>query len=275
MTAHLPHSHTCFVCGESNAAGLKVRFLTDGEKVWTTVRVDERHMGYLGISHGGVLAALLDETMGWAPAVHTGRFCMAVELRIEYRRSVPIGEEVTVTGYVTDVSRRIWEGAGDIRGGDGTLYVRGSGRFIPMSEAATDEVMDMLLFGEDAITREQIVAARNRVVRARPASPAPWVGGDSERPAPPSSPAPWVGGGKGEGGPINADRITFAPDASDGVHPLPCPPPQGGGDGEPTARPISPAPWVGGDSERPAPPSSPAPWVGGGKGEGGQEGLPT
>ncbi len=165
MTARIPHSHTCFVCGESNAAGLKVRFQTDGEKVWTTVRVGEPHMGYLGISHGGVLAALLDETMGWAPAIHTGRFCMAIELHIEYRRSVPIGEEVTVTGYATDVSRRIWEGRGDIRGADGTLYVRGSGRFMPMSEAATDEVMDMLLFDAGTITREQIVAARSRAKR--------------------------------------------------------------------------------------------------------------
>ena len=162
MALRLPHSRTCFVCGDSNASGLKVRFWTDGDKVWTTVRVGEPHTGYRGISHGGVLAALLDETMGWAPAVHTGRFCMAVELHIEYRKSVPIGEELTVTGYVKDVSRRIWEGTGDIRGADGTVYVRGSGRFMPMSEAATDEVIAMLVFDEGTIPREQIVAARSR-----------------------------------------------------------------------------------------------------------------
>lgn len=162
MIRYLPHSHRCFVCGDGNPAGLQVRFRTDGEKVWTTVTLHEPHMGYLGISHGGVLAAVLDETMGWAPAVHTGRFCMAIELNLEYRKSVPIGEEITVTGYMTDVSRRIWEGHGDIRGDDGTLYVRGRGRFIPMTEKATDEVIDMLVFDEDTLKREDFLAARER-----------------------------------------------------------------------------------------------------------------
>ncbi|NLH98037.1 MAG: PaaI family thioesterase [Chthonomonadales bacterium] len=167
MIRRLPHSHRCFVCGDTNPAGLHVRFETDGNKVWTTLALGEPHMGYLGISHGGVLAAVLDETMGWAPAVHTGRFCMAIELNLEYRKSVPIGEPVTVTGYMTDVSRRIWEGCGEIRGADGTLYVRGRGRFMPMSEQATDEVMDMLVFDEGTLTRDQIVAARERFRAAK------------------------------------------------------------------------------------------------------------
>jgi uncharacterized protein (TIGR00369 family) len=162
----LPHSHRCFVCGESNAVGLHVRFRTDGEKVWTTVTLPEHYNGYAGIAHGGVLAALLDETMGWAPAVHTGRFCMAVELNIEYRKSAPVGSELTITGWMTDVSRRIWEGRGEIRGADGTLYVRGRGRFAPMSEKATDEVMDMLIFDEGTIPREEMVARRGSLKAA-------------------------------------------------------------------------------------------------------------
>ncbi|MBM3493194.1 MAG: PaaI family thioesterase [Armatimonadetes bacterium] len=172
MTMHeppiyrLPHSHRCFVCGDVNTRGLNVRFMTDGEKVWTTLTPTDPYMGYAGILHGGILATLLDETMGWAPAVHTGRFCMAVELNIEYRRSVPIGGEITVTGWMTDVSKRIWEGRGEVRGTDGTLYVRGRGRFIPLSEAATDEVIDMLVFDEGTLTREQILAARAGTARA-------------------------------------------------------------------------------------------------------------
>jgi uncharacterized protein (TIGR00369 family) len=136
--------------------------MTDGEKVWTALTPSEPYMGYLGITHGGILATLLDETMGWAPAVHTGLFCMAVELNIEYRKSAPIGSEITVTGWTTDVSRRIWEGRGEVRGADGVLYARGRGRFMPLSVAATDEVMDMLVFDDGTLPRERIVAARNR-----------------------------------------------------------------------------------------------------------------
>lgn len=150
----LPHSRVCFVCGEANPCGLHVRFRTDGQRVWTNFVPGERYMGYAGITHGGVLTAVLDETMGWAPAVRTGRFCMAIELKIELRKSVPVGLPLTVIGEMTDVSRRIWEGRGEIRGADGTVYVRGAGRFIPMSRQETDRVMDMLVFDEGSIPRE-------------------------------------------------------------------------------------------------------------------------
>lgn len=152
----LPHSRVCFVCGEENHCGLNVRFYTDGERVWTRIAPRQAYMGYSGITHGGVLTAVLDETMGWAPAVRTGRFCMAIELHLELRRSVPIGREVTVVGELTDVSRRIWEGRGEICDDDGTVYVRGRGRFMPMSREKTDEVMDMLIFDDGTIPREML-----------------------------------------------------------------------------------------------------------------------
>ncbi len=152
----LPNSHVCFVCGDSNTRGLQVRFHTDGQKVWTKFTPPESLMGYAGITHGGVLATLLDETMGWAPALHKGRFCMAVELNIEYRKPVPIGVEITVTGWMTNGSRRIWEGAGEITGPDGAVYVRGRGRFIPLSREQTDNVMDFLLFDDGTLTREEL-----------------------------------------------------------------------------------------------------------------------
>jgi acyl-coenzyme A thioesterase PaaI-like protein len=149
--AFLPNSERCFVCGNGNPCGLHVRFETDGETVWTTLRVTEAHMGYRGIVHGGVLTALLDETMGWAPAVVMKRLVMAVELNLELRRSVPVGEEITVRGWVTDASRRIWEGAGEIRGADGTLYVRGKGRFSPLKPDQAAEVLDYLQFQDDTL----------------------------------------------------------------------------------------------------------------------------
>jgi uncharacterized protein (TIGR00369 family) len=152
----LPNSHECFVCGDRNPSGLKVRFRTDGERVWTTFTPEAPQMGYRGIAHGGVLASLLDETMGWAPAVHKGRFCMAVELTIEYRRAVPVGTEVTVIGWMTDGSRRIWEAAGEVRDAAGTVYVRGRGRFMPLTNSQTREVMDYLIFDEGCVPPERL-----------------------------------------------------------------------------------------------------------------------
>lgn len=158
----LPHSRVCFVCGEDNRCGLNIRFLTDGLRVWTTLTPRETHMGYAGITHGGVLTAVLDEAMGWAPAVRTGRFCMAIELQLELRRSVPIGQPMIVVGEMTDASRRIWEGRGVIRDAEGVVYVRGAGRFMPMSREKTDQVMDMLIFDDGTVPRELLASGSLR-----------------------------------------------------------------------------------------------------------------
>ncbi|HXG24562.1 MAG TPA: PaaI family thioesterase [Chthonomonadales bacterium] len=152
----LPNYHGCFVCGDRNPTGLRVRFMTDGEKVWTTFTPSEQQKGYHGITHGGVLAALLDETMGWAPTLKRGRFCMCVELNMEYRKSVPIGTQITVTGWMTDGSRRIWECAGEIRGADGTLYVRGKGRFMPIGEEPSRAILEYLTFDEGCVPAERL-----------------------------------------------------------------------------------------------------------------------
>jgi len=148
---YIPNSHGCFVCGDTNPLGLSVRFQTDGETVWASFIPLDVHMGYAGVTHGGVLSALMDETMGWAPAVAKGRFCMAVELNLEFRRSLAVGTPVIVAGRMTSCDRRIWEGQGEIRGTDGTLYVRGHGRFMPMSVTRSAEVLPYLLFGADTL----------------------------------------------------------------------------------------------------------------------------
>ena len=65
----LPHTYSCFVCGESNAAGLKLRFETDGRIVRTRFHPRPEHAGFKGVVHGGIIATVLDEVMVWACAV--------------------------------------------------------------------------------------------------------------------------------------------------------------------------------------------------------------
>ena len=148
---NLPNSHTCFVCGDQNPAGLRRRFQTDGAKVWTDFEGRPEQAGYNNVVHGGILSALLDETMGWAPALHNKRMCVAVELHVEFRKSVPVGLPVTVIGHTVDGARRIWTAEGEIRDAEGTVYVRGRGRYVPISDEQTEEVMTYLLFDGDCI----------------------------------------------------------------------------------------------------------------------------
>jgi uncharacterized protein (TIGR00369 family) len=155
----LPYSSHCFVCGDSNSRGLGLRFEIDGDRVQTTFTPGEPQMGYRGITHGGILATLLDETMGWPPVLQSGRFCVTLELTVQYLKPVPIGREVTVVGWVTADRRRAWETAGEVKDADGEIYAKATGLFVRMSEEDSRTTLDYLVFDEGCIPPDHILRA--------------------------------------------------------------------------------------------------------------------
>jgi uncharacterized protein (TIGR00369 family) len=163
MTGQLPNYELCYVCGHANPMGLNVRFYVEGDAVRTRFRPDPLHAGYPGRLHGGVLAALLDETMGWAPCVLAGRFCVAVELNVRYLKPAPPDREFLITGRAEGSSGRIWEAAGEVTDDDGTVYARGKGRYFPLSQDETDRIMEILTVdGEHMSLTEALARAAGR-----------------------------------------------------------------------------------------------------------------
>jgi uncharacterized protein (TIGR00369 family) len=102
----LPWSETCFVCGDANTKGLKVRFNVDDDLVWVDTVLDTRHEGYPGYAHGGVISALLDESAGWACSVASGRLFYTVELTVRFKLPVPGGQLITVKARCTQSNNR-------------------------------------------------------------------------------------------------------------------------------------------------------------------------
>ncbi len=158
----LPNYHGCFVCGDHNPSGLNVRFHTEDEHVWTTYTPDAQHTGYKGITHGGIIAALLDETMGWAPTLTNRRFCVTAELTIQYLKPAKEGVELRVAGWVTADRRRIWETAGEITDSEGNLIARATGKYFPLSVEQTDNVVEYLSFDEGCVPPERVTLSRDK-----------------------------------------------------------------------------------------------------------------
>jgi uncharacterized protein (TIGR00369 family) len=140
----LPWSDTCFVCGEANRAGLGVRFVVDGDTVVVRTVLDPCYEGYPGHVHGGIITALLDETMGWACTVATGRLCLTAEINVRFRRPVPAGRDLVVKGRSQASSDRVARGHGWIEDGGGTVLATAEGVFFPLPEARHQEVVPML-----------------------------------------------------------------------------------------------------------------------------------
>ena len=144
----LPRSSTCFLCGEHNPFGLKIVFWKDGDRVFTEYKVDERRVGFDGLMHGGILAALLDETMGWAAAFAFDRMCMTAEITVRYVKPVPVGSTIIVSARPASCSRRLCVAEGEVRDAGGTLYTRASGKFLPLSVEQTRQIDSALIYPE-------------------------------------------------------------------------------------------------------------------------------
>ncbi|MFC1890162.1 PaaI family thioesterase [Thermodesulfobacteriota bacterium] len=148
-THDLPYTEDCFVCGEGNEHGLKLKFQMVGDEARTSFTVGPHHVGYKGVLHGGITCALLDETMGWAPAFEKKQMCMLADLRVRFLEPVPVGTTVTVIGETTVDRRRVWETEGRIEGADGKVYARATGKYIVLNPDKSREVEeDILIYPE-------------------------------------------------------------------------------------------------------------------------------
>jgi len=151
----LPHTHSCFVCGESNPIGLNLRFEADGGIVRTRFTPRAEHIGFKQVIHGGLIATVLDEIMVWACVTQTKRFAYCAELTVRFQNPLRPGEETFATAeLVANRRNRIFEVKSELKDSVGKVFATATGKYIPvkstdLGDMATDVVgnLDNLLEG--------------------------------------------------------------------------------------------------------------------------------
>ncbi|MGQ9652839.1 MAG: PaaI family thioesterase [Thermodesulfobacteriota bacterium] len=151
MEQKLPYSDWCYVCGKDNPIGFHMIFCAENGRVRGRYTPRKDQQGYLGKTHGGVLCTLLDETMGWAPCLVTGRFYVTAELTVRYLRPFPVGKTMIVEAWPEKVTRRMSTALGEVRDDEGTVYATAHGKFLPISEEETRRVDRMLIYDQDTL----------------------------------------------------------------------------------------------------------------------------
>lgn len=121
----------CFVCGRENPVGLHLHFYTDDDgRVHAEFTPGQEHQGYPGVMHGGLITALLDETIG-RTAIAGDLWCMTARLEVRFRKPVPIGERLHIVGEISRNNGRLLQGHGEIRlGTDDQLLAEATGTFV-------------------------------------------------------------------------------------------------------------------------------------------------
>jgi uncharacterized protein (TIGR00369 family) len=105
-----PTSRTCFMCGRENSHGLKMVWYNNLEanRVEATITIPEQFNGYPGIVHGGIVAAILDETSGRAVMLD-GNFenlFVTLRLNVTYRKPTPTNTPLKAIGWLEHKGNR-------------------------------------------------------------------------------------------------------------------------------------------------------------------------
>lgn len=138
-------SKSCVVCGDENKLGLKTNFyeLENGELV-AICNTKDWHQSYPGRVHGGMSAALLDETIGRAVSINDDTIWgVTVSLELKYKKPVPTDCEIKIVGRITSENRRLFEGSGEIYLPNGEVAVTATGKYMKMkAEKITEGGLD-------------------------------------------------------------------------------------------------------------------------------------
>lgn len=92
----------CFGCGTGNPIGMRLRFEKDGDAVVCRSHLRPEYAGYRDFIHGGVVATLLDEAMGWALVHASGNYGVTRNLQVTYRRPVAVDRPIVLRGRVVE-----------------------------------------------------------------------------------------------------------------------------------------------------------------------------
>ena len=84
----------CVVSGKANPMGMEASMWRDGEEATMEVSLGAAFEGAPGRAHGGVVAALIDETMGLVLSI-SGTPAFTGKLAVTYRAPTPLGVPLT------------------------------------------------------------------------------------------------------------------------------------------------------------------------------------
>lgn len=127
----IPRYSTCFVCGSENKFGLSIQFQFDEQKgeIVAEFLPEDWWCGYKGIVHGGILASILDEGMGWTIFPRTGEYYLTIELNVRYKQPLVAGVKYLLKARFIGEKGKIFFAEGEIYDEKGAVYAKGKGSY--------------------------------------------------------------------------------------------------------------------------------------------------
>jgi acyl-coenzyme A thioesterase PaaI-like protein len=125
-------SKMCFICGVKNTYGLHASFYEiDTNELVAIIKPGIEHQGYPGRLHGGITAAVLDETIGRTITIGKEEdvWGVTIELNIKYLKPIPLNEELKVVAKLIE-DKRVFKGIGKIILPNGEIAAEAEGKYL-------------------------------------------------------------------------------------------------------------------------------------------------
>lgn len=125
----------CFVCGPKNPLGLKIPFEVD--RAGKTIRCEfvpgPEYQGFKGITHGGIIATLLDEAMVKL-AFELGLHAVTAGMEIRYLAPLMTGEKVDISAMIIIEGKKLIEASAEAVTIDGRIIAKASGKLLKIND---------------------------------------------------------------------------------------------------------------------------------------------
>jgi len=128
----LPWTHSCFVCGEANERGLKLRSRIEDGKVVLDYTTRQTDLGWRSAVHGGLTMMLLDEVMTWAAMIDAGMACVSAEMTTRMKKPVHVGQALRVEAWVTANHRKVVMTESRMLDAEGAVLATATGKYMQM-----------------------------------------------------------------------------------------------------------------------------------------------
>jgi uncharacterized protein (TIGR00369 family) len=135
MKNKVPEYAGCFVCGVENPFGLRLELFHEDGIVTAEYTPKAEHTGYADTVHGGIISAILDEVMVWAPWSITGKRFFTAEITVRFSKPLKTDVKATATGKIVKSTGRLHFAEAELKDAGGTVYATATGKYIEMKEA--------------------------------------------------------------------------------------------------------------------------------------------
>ncbi len=126
----------CFACGPSHPSGLKMKFYTDEELVYSKLIVPDIFCGWSSLAHGGIITTILDETLAWTIIYLKQNFMLTKSIQVDFLKPVYVHKVIFTEGkIIQQLSDREFQVEANLYNADFELCAKSVGNIILMSKA--------------------------------------------------------------------------------------------------------------------------------------------